>query len=84
MFPAAIAASFAFMFPVATPPNSIVFSAGHLRVIDMVGAGFLMNLLGIGVVLLATTTYGSAYFNFDQVPWNSTTLDNGTVIYTCL
>jgi hypothetical protein len=36
MLPATVSASFAFMLPVATPPNAIVFSYGHIRIRDMV------------------------------------------------
>lgn len=51
--PAAIAASCAFMMPVATPPNAIVFGSGHLQIGDMIRAGFALNLLGIVVVTFA-------------------------------
>lgn len=50
--PAAIAASCAFMMPVATPPNAIVFSSGHMQISDMIRAGFALNLMGIVVVTL--------------------------------
>lgn len=50
--PAAIAASCAFMMPVATPPNAIVFSSGHMKISDMIRAGFALNLIGIVVVTL--------------------------------
>lgn len=39
MFPTAIATSFAFMLPVATPPNAVVFSYGFVKVFDMVRNG---------------------------------------------
>lgn len=48
--PAALAASAGFMLPVATPPNSIVFASGEVRVRDMARAGLLMNVVGIVVI----------------------------------
>lgn len=48
--PAALAASCAFMMPVATPPNAIVFSSGHVRIGDMIRTGFALNLIGVVVV----------------------------------
>src|SRR5690606_28798357 len=50
--PAAIAASCAFMMPVATPPNAIVFGSGHLRIQSMIRAGLMLNIAGIVVVTL--------------------------------
>lgn len=38
--------------PVATAPNAIVFSRGDLKIIDMVRAGFFLNLVGIAVATL--------------------------------
>ena len=48
--PAALAASCAFMLPVATPPNAVVFGAGHVTIPQMAKAGFWLNLFAIVVV----------------------------------
>ncbi len=48
--PAALAASCAYMLPVATPPNAIVYSSGHVSVPQMVRAGFILNLVAMGLI----------------------------------
>lgn len=52
MVGAAVAASCAFMLPVATPPNAVVFGSGYLRIPDMVNKGFFMNLVSIFILTL--------------------------------
>jgi sodium-dependent dicarboxylate transporter 2/3/5 len=54
--PMTLAASCASMMPMGTPPNAIVFSSGHIKLKDMIKAGFVMNLISILLIVL------SAYF----------------------
>lgn len=56
MATAALAASMAFMLPVATPPNAIVFGSGYMTIPQMVRAGIWMNLIAI-VLIIATATW---------------------------
>ena len=50
MIPAALSASCAFMLPVATPPNAIVFASGRITVAQMAGHGLMLNLFGAAVI----------------------------------
>jgi len=55
MIGAAVAASCAFMLPVATPPNAIVFGSGYLKIPDMVSRGIILNIFSI--ILIAVMVY---------------------------
>lgn len=54
--PVTLSASIGFMFPIATPPNAIVFSCGYIRMKDMIRAGVLLDLASILIILLASLT----------------------------
>jgi len=65
MIPATLSASCAFMMPVATPPNAIVFGSGRLSVGEMARAGVFLNLAGALVIALVVFTLGSVIFHID-------------------
>uniref|UniRef100_A0A803XQI9 Solute carrier family 13 member 5 n=1 Tax=Meleagris gallopavo TaxID=9103 RepID=A0A803XQI9_MELGA len=80
MLPGTLSASFAFMLPVATPPNAIVFSYGHIRVLDMVRSGIVMNIIGVFCVTLAINTWGRPIFELDTFPtWANSTTNQSSV-----
>jgi sodium-dependent dicarboxylate transporter 2/3/5 len=64
MIPATVAASMAFMMPVATPPNAIIFGTGRLSVMEMARCGLIINFIGIIVLSLFTWFWGSVVFGF--------------------
>jgi sodium-dependent dicarboxylate transporter 2/3/5 len=51
--PITLSASIGFMFPIATPPNAIVFSSGYIRMKDMIRAGLLLDVASMIIILLA-------------------------------
>ena len=52
MVGATLAASCAFMLPVATPPNAVVFGSNYLKISDMVKVGLMMNIISIVIIIL--------------------------------
>ena len=65
MLPVTLSASMAFMMPVATPPNAIVFASGQLHIRDMIKTGFIINLVAIALITLQTWFVGTAVFDID-------------------
>jgi len=65
MIPVALAASLAFMLPIATPPNAIVFGTGKLTMIQMIKTGFIINIFAIIVITIFTITWGTIIFDID-------------------
>lgn len=74
MVPCTLASSLAFMLPVATPPNAIAFSYGHLKVIDMAKCGVVLNIAGVLLISLAINTWGFALLDLGTFPsWANVT-----------
>ncbi len=57
MLPATISVSFAFMLPSGTPPNAIIFASGKLKIKDMAKTGFILNFIGVILVVLSFFFY---------------------------
>nr|XP_020658753.1 solute carrier family 13 member 1 isoform X2 [Pogona vitticeps] len=78
LIPSTLCTSFAFLLPVANPPNAIVFAYGHLTVIDMAKAGLGVNIIGVAVVMLAVMTWAVPLFNLHTYPTWAPSIANNT------
>lgn len=65
MIPCAISASMAFMLPVATPPNAIVFTSRRVRIAEMARVGLALNLIGVVVIAVFSQWLLPLIMNFD-------------------
>jgi sodium-dependent dicarboxylate transporter 2/3/5 len=65
MIPAAMCCSFAFMLPMATPPNLLAFATGKITMVEMCKHGFFINIFSVIVVTVATFTIIPAVLAFD-------------------
>lgn len=68
MLPVTVTCSYAFMLPVATPPNAIAFDSGHMSAVDMAKPGLVMNLVCCAVQLLMVNTLGIVMFDLNTFP----------------
>ena len=68
MFTVTLSASMAFMLPVATPPNTIIFAGGRIKILEMAKTGFALNITGVIIVSLLVYFLGSLIFGLDTFP----------------
>lgn len=68
MIAATLSASMAFMMPVGTPPNTIVFASKRLRIIDMAKTGFALNIISIIIISILVYFIGSIIFDLNTFP----------------
>jgi len=68
MIPATLSASCAFMLPVATPPNAIIFGSDRIHISDMARIGIFLNFIGVLLFTAAIFIIGNLVFNVLEVP----------------
>jgi sodium-dependent dicarboxylate transporter 2/3/5 len=73
MITATLSSSMAFMLPVATPPNTIIFASDRIKIAHMIKAGFAVNILGVILVTVFVWFLGNILFDFSSFPgWAGT------------
>jgi len=65
MIPATLSASCAFMMPIASPTQAIVFGSGHVKIKQMIRAGILFNLWGVAIITVVFYLLAKFVFGID-------------------
>jgi len=68
MITATLSASMAFMLPVSTPPNAIIFATEKVKIYQMLRTGVAIDLIGVFVLILLMYLLGNTVFGLDQMP----------------
>ena len=68
MIAATLSASMAFMMPVGTPPNTIVFASKRLKISDMAKTGFSLKLVSVIIISVIVYIVGDAIFHLQSFP----------------
>ena len=68
MLTATLSASMAFMLPVATPPNTIIFASGRIKIYEMAKSGIALNMIGVIVVSIVVYLLGTIIFDLGTMP----------------
>lgn len=79
MIPITLSASFAFLLPVGTPPNAIVFTTGYLTIKDMVFGGAVVNFVTVLILNFAFNAYISPFLGLSEFPAEFLTAHNSSV-----
>jgi len=58
----------AFMLPVATPPNTIIFASGRIKIYEMAKSGIALNMIGVIVVSIVVYLLGTIIFDLGNMP----------------
>ncbi len=82
--PATLCCSYAFMLPISTGPNAILFGPSGISVMKMVRLGFVINVVCLAVVTVCINTYGYYMFDLDQFPnWAQDVVDTDVSTALC-
>uniref|UniRef100_A0A023G0H4 Putative na+/dicarboxylate na+/tricarboxylate n=1 Tax=Amblyomma parvum TaxID=251391 RepID=A0A023G0H4_AMBPA len=85
MIPTTIASNYAFLLPVGTPANAMVYEHGRLTIAEMVVPGFLAKIITLFVTFLVTYALGDPIFGmFQEADWVSPLVSAGNVSTTAI
>ena len=78
-----ISSCYAFMLPISTGPNAIIYGPSRISIKEMIKIGFVMNGVCLCVVLVSVNTYGAAMFDLREFPDWAKDYNSGNITDPC-